>query len=180
MLQIYFDFFDVGVIRRFASTCVAICSATSYPFGSPSIIKITPICILKFLFTTLGNQDDKFAFIRVDENGALTRSSEFINTCHTMNIMVQTVGWGASSLNGKIESPNLTLYNNTGSLLLKSSHKKELWWFSYQYAIWISLQKWKYITWGCYLLLLACNNTFIKTHQNMGCEILRHQLTCYR
>ena len=55
-----------------------------------------------------------------------------------MNIIVQTVGGYASSLNGKIESPNKTLANIMRDFLLNSSHKKELWFFSYQYDIWIS------------------------------------------
>ena len=55
-----------------------------------------------------------------------------------MNIIVQTTGGDASSLNGKSESPNKTLANITRSLLLNSIHKKELWCFAYQYTIWIS------------------------------------------
>ena len=54
------------------------------------------------------------------------------------DIIVQTTGGDASSLNDKSESPNKTLANITRALLLNSSHKKELWCFSYQYAIWIS------------------------------------------
>ena len=57
-----------------------------------------------------------------------------------MNIIVQTTGGYASSLNGKSESTNNTLDNITRALLMKSSHKKELWCFAYQYAIWISLR----------------------------------------
>ena len=57
-----------------------------------------------------------------------------------MNIIVQTIGGYAYSLNGKIESPNKTLDNITRALLLESSHKKELWCFYYQYDIWLSLQ----------------------------------------
>ena len=41
-----------------------------------------------------------------------------------MNIIVQTTGGDASSLNCKIESPNRTLANVTRAILLKSSHKK--------------------------------------------------------
>ena len=55
-----------------------------------------------------------------------------------MNIIVQTTGGDASSLNGKSESPNKTLDNITRDLFLNSSHKKELWCFAYQYDIWIS------------------------------------------
>ena len=55
-----------------------------------------------------------------------------------MNIIVHTTGGDASSLNGKSESPNKILANITRSLLLNSSHKKELWCFAYQYSKWIS------------------------------------------
>ena len=118
MLQMDFAFFNVESIRGFTSTFVAVCSATSYPFGFPSRSKRPPLDILKFLVTTLRNQDKKVAFIRVDEDGALARSSEFMRTCHKMNIIVQTTGGDASSLNGKSESPNKTLANITRALLL--------------------------------------------------------------
>ena len=55
-----------------------------------------------------------------------------------MNIIVHTTGGDASSINGKSESPNKTLANITISLLMNSSHKKELWCFAYQYAIRLS------------------------------------------
>ena len=70
------------------------------------------------------NQDNKVSFIRVDEDGALERSSEFMKTCHNMNIIVQTTGGYASYLNGKSESLDKTLANTTRALILKSSHKK--------------------------------------------------------
>ena len=42
------------------------------------------------LVITLRNQDNKVAFIRVDEDGALARSSEFMKTFHKINNIVQT------------------------------------------------------------------------------------------
>ena len=57
-----------------------------------------------------------------------------------MNIIVQTTGVDASSLNGKSESLNNTLANIMRALLLNSIHNKEPWCFAYQYAIWISHQ----------------------------------------
>ena len=101
MLQTDFSFFNVESIRGFTSTFVAICSDTSYPFGLPPIIKRPLLDILIFLVTTLRNQDKKVAFIRVDEDGELVRCSEFIKTCHNMNIMVQNIGGNASFLNDK-------------------------------------------------------------------------------
>ena len=124
MIQIDFAFFKVESIRGFTSNFMAICSATSYPFGFPSRRKRPPLDILKFLVTTLRNQDKKVAFIIVDEDVALARSSEFMKKSHNMNIIVQTTGVDASSLNGKSESPNKTPANITGALLLSSSHRK--------------------------------------------------------
>ena len=76
----------------------------------------------------------------MDEDGALARSSEFMRTRHNMNIIVQTTGGYASSINGKSEIPNKILANITRYILMKSSQKKEFWYFAYQYAIWISLR----------------------------------------
>ena len=58
---------------------------------------------------------------------------------HNMNIIVQNTGGDESPLNSKSESPNKTLNNITRVFLIKSSHKKELWLFAYQYSTWISL-----------------------------------------
>ena len=88
--------------------------------------------------TKFRNQDREVAFIQVDEDVALERYSEFTKTCYNINIIVQTTGGDASSLNVKTERPNKTLANITRALLLNSIHKKELWCFAYHYAIWTS------------------------------------------
>ena len=138
MLQMDFTFLNVEIISGFTSTFVDICSVTSNPFRFPSRSKNPPLDILKFLFTKFRNQYIKDAFIRFDENGALARFSGLMKTCQNMNIIVQTTGGDTYSVNGKIEIPNKTLSNITINLLLKLSHKKELWWFYYQYTIWFS------------------------------------------
>ena len=100
--------------------------SSSYPFGFTSRSKRPPLDILKFIITTLRNQDKKFAFIRVDKYGDIARYYESMNTCHNMNIIVQNTGGYTSSLNGKSEITNKTLANITRALLLNSSHNKEL------------------------------------------------------
>ena len=47
-----------------------------------------------------------------------------MRTCHNINIIVQTTGGGASSINGKSGSLNKTLANIMRALLLNPSHKK--------------------------------------------------------
>ena len=140
MLQMYYDFFNIECIRGLTSNVVATCSSHSYPFGFPSRNKPPPLNIMNFFVTTLINQYNKVSFIRVDEDGALERSSEFMNICHDMNITVQTTGVDTYCLNGKISGPNKTLYNISIDILLKSRHNKEIWLFSYMFAIWLFLR----------------------------------------
>ena len=63
-----------------------------------------------------------------------------MKTCHNMKIIVETTGGDTSSLNGKSESPNNTLAIITRNIILRSSRKKEIWCFAYQYDIWLSLR----------------------------------------
>ena len=87
LLQMDFSFLNVESIRVFTSNFVDICSATSNPFGLPSRSNHPPLEIMKFLVTTWRNQDKKGVFIRVDEDVALARHSEFMKTRHNMNII---------------------------------------------------------------------------------------------
>ena len=76
----------------------------------------------KLFVTTLSNQDNKVVSIRVDKDRALARYSESMSTCHNMNIIVQTTGGYASSLNRKSEILNKTLDSIKISFLLNSSN----------------------------------------------------------
>ena len=57
--------------------------------------------IINFLVASLRNQDNKVEFIRVDEDGSLSISSEFVKIFQNMNIIFQTIDEYSSSLNGK-------------------------------------------------------------------------------
>ena len=127
ILQIDFPFLNVESIHGFTSTFVHTCSSNSHPFGFISRSNRPPLEIINFLVTTLRNQNKKSAFIRVDEYESIARSSEFMKTCHNMNIIVKTTGGYESSLNGKTKTPNKNLANITIFILLSSSHKKKLW-----------------------------------------------------
>ena len=140
MLQMDFVFFNIESNCGFTSTFVAIYSATSYPFGFTSRRKHPPLEILKYIVTTLSNQDKKDAFTQVDEYGEISIFSEFMKAYHDMNIIVKSTGGDQSSLNGKCEILYQKLSNIKRDLLLNSSRNKELWCFTYQYAIWISRQ----------------------------------------
>ena len=124
MLQMDFSFFNAESIRGSTSIFVSIYYATSYPFGFLPRNKSPPLDILKFLVTTLRNNDNKVAFIIVDEDGSLARSSDFMNKCHNVNIIVHNTCGDATSLDVKSESPNKILAKITRALLLNSTHKK--------------------------------------------------------
>ena len=64
ILQMYFAFFNVEIIRGFTSTLVAICYATSYPFEFPSRSKRPPLDILKFLIPISQCGDKKFEDVK--------------------------------------------------------------------------------------------------------------------
>ena len=138
MLQINFEICNDEMIRGFTSTFVVICSANSYPFWFPSRRKSWPLDILKCVVTVLKNWNKKVASIRVDEYTELARSSEYMTTCHNMNIIIQNSGGDASSLNDKSRICNKKIGDVTRALLLNSRYKKELCFFVYQYPICLS------------------------------------------
>ena len=125
MFQIDFLFSNIESIHVLTSTFLAIYSVTSYPFVSPSRRKFPLIEIIKFLFTKLRIQNKKVSFIRVDEDGELVRSYEFMKTCHKLKIIFQATGVDTSSLNGKSKIPNKTLASITSALILNSRHNKK-------------------------------------------------------
>ena len=113
-------FSNVESICVFTTIFVVICSATSYPIALTSRRNSPPLDIFKVCFTKLMNQDKKVAFIRVYEDGALARYSEFMKTCHNMTIIVRNKGRYTSSLNGKSKIPNKILGNTTRDLIVNN------------------------------------------------------------
>ena len=96
-----------------------------YPFGFISIIKWLPIEILKLLFTTLRNQYNKYVFMRVEEDGALARYSEFMRTCHNMNIIVQNKCEDSYSLHSEVKSKIRHWLISQGTLLLAQATRRK-------------------------------------------------------
>ena len=84
MIQMYFPFFHVEIIRAFTPTFPAICSDTSYSFGFPYRNKQPTLDILIFLSNTLKNRNETVSFIHVDEDGALETFSELMRICHNI------------------------------------------------------------------------------------------------
>ncbi len=84
-------------------------------------------------------------FIRVYENGALARSSEFCTTVINLQCVLETTGGGNSENNGKVERPNrikgdmvraslATAKKIFGHLLPKDLSIQQFWCFAYAHA----------------------------------------------
>ena len=105
-LHLDFHFFSVKSIRGFTSALAAVCGSTSYPFNFPTKAKTPPIDITLYLIRTVRSLGFQINIIRVDEDGALARSSEFCKAIINENIVLQTTGGGNSANNGMVERSN--------------------------------------------------------------------------
>ena len=101
-----FHFFSTTSIRGFSSALAAVCASTSYPFNFPTKSKTPPIAIALFLIRTIRSMGFQIHIIRVDEDGALSKSSEFCKLIVNENIVLQTTGGGNSENNGMVERAN--------------------------------------------------------------------------
>ena len=95
-----------------------------------------------------------------------------------MNIMFQTTGSDAYSINGKINIPNNIVANITRALLMKSSHNK------YFFALPISIPYGPPAELGmdCVVMFLTSSDMEQDLHNenhNMGCESQHHQWKCH-
>ncbi len=63
--------------------------------------KSAPIAILDYFFNMLEKEDLIIRCACVDEDGALTKSSEFATFLTTWNVTMETTGGYASCLKGK-------------------------------------------------------------------------------
>ena len=68
MLQMYFLFLSAEIICGFTSIFVDMCYVDPFPFGFSFRIKWPPLDILKLVITTLSNEYNKVAFVRVEKN----------------------------------------------------------------------------------------------------------------
>jgi hypothetical protein len=101
-----FSFYGITSLRGYTTAFDITCASTSYTLGFPSKSKGPPITIFTWVIKTLRKMGYEVLFVRVDEDGALARSSEFCSTIVKLNCILETTGGGNSENNGKVERPN--------------------------------------------------------------------------
>ena len=77
--------------------------------------------------------------IRVDEEGGLARSANFMQLCvQELQINVQTTGGYNSENNGMVESPIKPIKRMVRVMLIGAALPNELWCYAFVYAVWIA------------------------------------------
>jgi hypothetical protein len=103
LLHLDFSFWNITSIRGFSSLLSIIDGKDRMLWNFPTASKSAPISILEYFFNMLEKEDVVIKCVRVDEDGALAKSSEFTTFLTNCNITMETTGGHASFLNGKIE-----------------------------------------------------------------------------
>ena len=80
LLHLDFSFYPVTSVRGFTSVLDVLCASTSYPWAFPTRSKRSPVSIVLWMICVINKQIKTFHRMRVDEDGALARSSEFLKT----------------------------------------------------------------------------------------------------
>jgi len=110
LLHLDFSFYDITSIYGFILVLDIICVSISYYWVFPTWLKHSPISVVLWLLRILSKQDKTIYCIRVDENGTLTRYTEFLQILHKKSIIIETTSNYKSSSNSKVENPIKTCY----------------------------------------------------------------------
>jgi len=168
LLHIDFSFWNLCSIRGFTSLLSVIDGKDRMLWNFPTTSKHVPLSILDYSFTMLDREGVTIENVRVDEDGALAKNSEFSNFLINHKISLQTTGGYASFLNGKVERHHRTIAQMVCSLLLNSGLLSDLWCYAaeaaadiYRYTLHSTLGKTPYEAWygrkphlrvcGCYV-----------------------------
>lgn len=79
-------------ICGFNSLFTVICEDTSYPFGFPVKMKRPPLEVLKLIILILQQLKLSITYIRVDEDGSLSKSTECCSLISTLDLVLETTG----------------------------------------------------------------------------------------
>ena len=144
-IHVDFSFFGYKSIRGFTSALDICCGTTSYPVGFPGKSKTPPLETIRWFISVIRNMGFETTFVRVDEDGALAKSSEFCKLLVDMNCVLETTGGGNSTNNGIVERGNRSRANMVRAQLATLNlliHKvlpsdmdiREFWCYAYQHS----------------------------------------------
>ena len=121
---------SIANIRGFTSALDALCPSTPCPWDFPTRSNRSPISIVLWLIRIINNQGKTAHSFRVDENGALARSSEFLKIIFELGVTIETIGGRESSSNCKVELPMRDNHKHTRITLTMPGLPVTLWCFA--------------------------------------------------
>ncbi|MGB0424036.1 MAG: hypothetical protein ACPGED_06935, partial [Flavobacteriales bacterium] len=125
-----FAFMPVVSIRGFTAFLAMKDAATNYTWVFVTHNKRPPLDIIQFFLLSLKKENRTTRFVRVDEDGALARSTAYCKLLLNNTIKMQTTGGRASSLNGKSESLNKIAKHTVASILASANMDPMFWCFA--------------------------------------------------
>ena len=134
----HFDFaiFNTESCRGFVCGLVIVEVRTRMKFGFLARSRSPPIEQLKYFIQGMRQKGYTDDVARVDEDGALACSAEFMHTLTVvLHMTVETTGGYNSTNNGMVESPIKPIKRMTRSFLIGAAFPDTLWCFAFIYAI---------------------------------------------
>ena len=127
LIHVYFTFYNVTYIRGFTSMLTIFCERTRMIWVLPTVSKLSPVCIIRFILTTLNNEQHSWKRVRIYEDGALENSTDVTNLfVYEFNISMETTGVDALWLNEKNEIHNIIINNMVKEGLIGSNQHEKM------------------------------------------------------
>ena len=137
---IHADFliFNTVSVRKFVSAFLVKESTTRRCWGFPTRSRRPPIEIMRFVVNHLRRQGYPVNILRVDEDGALCKSSNFMKVCvEELEMVVQGTGGYNSENNGMVESPIKPIKRMIRVSLIGAGMEDTLWCVAFEYAVYL-------------------------------------------
>ena len=138
--RIHADFiiFNTESCRQFKSALLITEATTRMKWAFTTRSRNVPVQQFRFLVNHLRQQGYSVNELRVDEDGALARSTNFMKLCHEeLNMAVQSTGGYNSENNGLVESPIRPIKQMVRAFLVGAGLPDKLWCYAFIYAVYI-------------------------------------------
>ena len=133
LLSMDFAFMPQNSLRGFKSFLSVKDAATNYTWVFPTRHKRAPLEILTHLFGVLRKEERVVKRVRVDEDGALARNTEYCKLIALEKCVLETTGGYASNKNGKSESLNKVIKHSILTSLVSANMPLDFWCFALQH-----------------------------------------------
>ena len=128
LIHIYLAFYNVTSIRGFTSMLTFFCAKTIMICVFLNASKRAPFCIIRFILTTLINEQHPYKRIRVDEDSVLANSKDITNLLvDDFKISMETNSGDASWINIRNERHNRSIHNAVIADLLDIDQHENKW-----------------------------------------------------